>query len=159
MDSVYKYASPSTCRQSNVILHVAQTQNRLLRPHTKNLFRSTGINFLPLCDLLEIFSPTEGTVVDAYAGSFPRGLSVLRLKRKYIIMDSDVCIAAETKRLEIAAQAMMLTRSMTYGRGSLRKCNGNSELESLRPPKMPRVNNSENDEDVPDSYEGCYKEP
>lgn len=63
-NGVYKNSSPCTSRQSNIVLHVAQKHSRFLLTGTKMPFRSTKINTILMCDILDIFTPQDGIVTD-----------------------------------------------------------------------------------------------
>lgn len=101
----YKVLKTPSKRKFNVITDVPTKAPKLCQPGRKRLVRPSEKPVVLLMEILDMFCPEDGLVLDPYAGTFSTGLACIETGRRAVLVEADPeCTVLATKRLVRAAR-------------------------------------------------------
>lgn len=84
--------------------NVPSTINKLLRPNTRSPIRVEEKNVSLLRELISLYSPIGGLVLDSYAGTFTTAIAAMQCHRAAIVVEKDDhCFRLAYDRLQLLA--------------------------------------------------------
>ena len=111
-DATHPYTSLRTPskRKFNVIADVPTRTRKLCRVGEKKLIRNTEKPVALLRELLDMYCPEDGLVLDPYAGTYTTGLACLDTSRRSVLMEADPQCADLAKKRLVLATKTRITR-------------------------------------------------
>ena len=137
----YMFLKTSSKRKFNVVTGVPARARKLCRVGTKSPVRPSEKPLVLLRELIDMYCPQDGLVLDPYAGTFSTALACIDSSRRCFAVEADPdCTALAKKRLVVAARARIARDQrqdkMVLGDDSTRETEenfGSDEYEEVIP--------------------------
>ncbi len=88
-------------RRASIVTNVDLPKNRLLQPNTRKPFRMSEKPVNLLAEIIDLFVPHYGSVIDLFGGTFTLAIAALKTSRRCIAIEEDKkCFESAVNRLD-----------------------------------------------------------
>ena len=116
-DSSHALIESSASRRQSCIDSVPFVRHKLNRPNSRSPYRTNEKSHSLLSEMIDLFTPIHGSVLDPYAGTLSTAIAAMRVGRTCTVVERDQdCFLAALHRLRMVAAAL---RQRTSGKSDV----------------------------------------